>query len=166
MSLIRCPECGKEMSDKAETCPNCGYAERSIFGGSQKQKPKLGCLGVIALIFFAIVIFNHFGSSSSETKSAEEMKRDIEFEREYQANDAYYTATNFVKRRLKSPSEAEFPKPKYARIQLLEDGATYKIYGYVDSQNSYGATLRVNWYVKLILNGNEWQLLDMEIYER
>lgn len=24
MSLIKCPECGKEISDKALTCPNCG----------------------------------------------------------------------------------------------------------------------------------------------
>lgn len=25
MALIRCPECGKEISDLAEKCPNCGY---------------------------------------------------------------------------------------------------------------------------------------------
>lgn len=25
MALIRCPECGKEVSDKASVCPNCGY---------------------------------------------------------------------------------------------------------------------------------------------
>lgn len=25
MSLIKCPECGKEISDKAKLCPNCGY---------------------------------------------------------------------------------------------------------------------------------------------
>ena len=25
MALIKCPECGKEISDKATTCPNCGY---------------------------------------------------------------------------------------------------------------------------------------------
>lgn len=26
MSLIRCPECGKEISDTAASCPNCGYS--------------------------------------------------------------------------------------------------------------------------------------------
>lgn len=26
MALINCPECGKEVSDKAKTCPNCGIA--------------------------------------------------------------------------------------------------------------------------------------------
>ena len=25
MSLINCPECGKEISDRANSCPNCGY---------------------------------------------------------------------------------------------------------------------------------------------
>ncbi len=25
MALIKCPECGKEISDKAENCPNCGF---------------------------------------------------------------------------------------------------------------------------------------------
>ena len=25
MALIRCPECGREISDKAKSCPHCGY---------------------------------------------------------------------------------------------------------------------------------------------
>ncbi len=25
MALIKCPECGKEISDRSEGCPNCGY---------------------------------------------------------------------------------------------------------------------------------------------
>ncbi|MGX8702088.1 zinc ribbon domain-containing protein [Caproiciproducens sp.] len=25
MSMITCPECSKEISDRAEVCPNCGY---------------------------------------------------------------------------------------------------------------------------------------------
>lgn len=25
MALIKCPECGREVSDKASACPNCGY---------------------------------------------------------------------------------------------------------------------------------------------
>ena len=25
MALIKCPECGKEVSDKAAACPNCGF---------------------------------------------------------------------------------------------------------------------------------------------
>lgn len=25
MAMVKCPECRKEISDKAESCPNCGY---------------------------------------------------------------------------------------------------------------------------------------------
>lgn len=25
MALIKCPECGRKVSDKAKTCPDCGY---------------------------------------------------------------------------------------------------------------------------------------------
>ena len=25
MGLIKCPECGNEISDKAQSCPKCGY---------------------------------------------------------------------------------------------------------------------------------------------
>jgi len=28
MALIECPECGKQVSDQAESCPNCGYPLR------------------------------------------------------------------------------------------------------------------------------------------
>ena len=28
MALIKCPECGKEISDKAISCPNCGLPLR------------------------------------------------------------------------------------------------------------------------------------------
>ena len=29
MALIKCPECKKDISDKAEVCPNCGYELKS-----------------------------------------------------------------------------------------------------------------------------------------
>lgn len=32
MALIKCPECGKDVSDKAESCPNCGFPIESSSG--------------------------------------------------------------------------------------------------------------------------------------
>lgn len=47
MALIKCPECGKEISDKASTCPNCGFPiqqkiknEQNVSGKEQKQIKK------------------------------------------------------------------------------------------------------------------------------
>ncbi len=30
MALIKCPECGKEISDSAKQCPHCGYKSRNL----------------------------------------------------------------------------------------------------------------------------------------
>lgn len=44
MALIKCPECGKEISDQASTCPNCGFPIQQKIKNEQnesgkKQKP-------------------------------------------------------------------------------------------------------------------------------
>lgn len=52
MSLIKCPECGREnVSDTAEMCPNCGYK-------FQKSIDKKIIIGVcIAVVVIALIIF-------------------------------------------------------------------------------------------------------------
>ncbi len=64
MALIKCPECGKEISDKATACPNCGCPiapnkqNESLnidLNPPQKVKKKGGCLKA-SLIFFIICI--------------------------------------------------------------------------------------------------------------
>jgi len=49
MSLIKCPECNKSISSKAETCPHCGYIlEKSSF--------ILWIMGLLVLILLAASI--------------------------------------------------------------------------------------------------------------
>ena len=40
MSLISCPECNKEISDKALACPSCGYPVRGNFYGFEYRSKK------------------------------------------------------------------------------------------------------------------------------
>ena len=40
MALIECRECGKEISKKAETCPNCGSATKSGKKVKRKERHK------------------------------------------------------------------------------------------------------------------------------
>ena len=45
MALVKCSECGKEMSDTIKKCPNCGY----------KNKKKLSHLSLYDL-FLSLII--------------------------------------------------------------------------------------------------------------
>ena len=38
MSMIKCPECGKDMSDKATVCPDCGYPILEAKKALKKEK--------------------------------------------------------------------------------------------------------------------------------
>lgn len=38
MALIKCPECGKEISDKAPACIHCGFPLRPFYGGETLTK--------------------------------------------------------------------------------------------------------------------------------
>ncbi len=60
MALITCPECKKEISNKAKTCPNCG--------APVKKNQEVGCCSGCFIIFIAIFIFGKlFNSSPSNT---------------------------------------------------------------------------------------------------
>ena len=77
MALITCPECGKEISDKAKTCPNCGAPVEKKFCqycGEQIEKdcvvwPKCG-KQVANLKDDKIIINNSASSSASAMASA------------------------------------------------------------------------------------------------
>lgn len=61
MALIKCPECGKEVSSSASSCPNCGHpispketvVEKTVI----KEKKKGSCLSKILMVigFFVII---------------------------------------------------------------------------------------------------------------
>lgn len=46
MALITCPECKKEMSSSAPSCPHCGYMQKS-FETQKRRCPKCGSENVV-----------------------------------------------------------------------------------------------------------------------
>ncbi|MBP7653485.1 zinc ribbon domain-containing protein [Candidatus Dependentiae bacterium] len=66
MAMIKCKECGKEISDSVSTCPNCGKKLKT-------SKLKLGCLTLIGLIIF-IAIITSLQSGSEEKELLEKLK--------------------------------------------------------------------------------------------
>jgi len=52
MSLISCPECDNEISNKALACPNCGYPVRESFHGFEyRSKKELFGLPLVHIIY-------------------------------------------------------------------------------------------------------------------
>lgn len=53
MALIQCTECGKEYSEHAKTCPNCGYSESNKMAKNAVKKTGSGIkkVGIILLLF-------------------------------------------------------------------------------------------------------------------
>lgn len=74
----------------------------------------------------------------------------------------YEFAKNFVRDRLVSPKTSEFMPLSQAHCVLLPDQKTWKITSFVDSQNNFGAMVRIKWYVKIMDTGDTWKLLDIK----
>lgn len=81
MALIKCSECGKEISDKAKTCPNCGAPVQS---NDLKQEVSWGkAIGIIVGILF--VLFGLFLTFDGLSK----MSNDVSNSKKYDT----YTVT-------------------------------------------------------------------------
>ena len=66
MALIKCPDCGKEFSDQAAACPNCGRP--NVPPKPETPEPSFrvwGCL-LIVILFIALML----GASAKERSSA------------------------------------------------------------------------------------------------
>lgn len=97
MSLIKCSECGKEISDKAKTCPNCGapvvqqntltqndVIPPPIIKNNKPEKKKGSCLKSIGIFFGAIILLgvigNIIGGSKNNNSEKETTESTIETE--------------------------------------------------------------------------------------
>lgn len=68
MALVKCPECGNEISDKAKTCPACGWSNSAI--SARKKVNRWSVITIILAVFdilYSITIdqgalFNHRGA--------------------------------------------------------------------------------------------------------
>lgn len=113
------------------------------------KKIYLHLLSVMAIGFFA---FLAYGSSDSSNDSPSNNKF-----------LAYSYAEKFVKKKLKSPSTAEFPGTleKDEHITDLGNGE-YRIESWVDSQNSYGAQIRTSFSCTIKFEGDKVHCEDLK----
>ena len=71
MAIIKCPECGKEISDKANICPNCAYPLNSTEPQKKLiQNTAIQVLIAIPIGIFILIMIILINSESSLNKSS------------------------------------------------------------------------------------------------
>lgn len=64
MAIIQCPECKKEVSDKAQFCPSCGYAiGATVVEQTSKKWKRLQLIGAFLLVVGVITLIGGYKSS-------------------------------------------------------------------------------------------------------
>lgn len=91
-------------------------------------------------------------SSISDSEASTELTADGKFE-------AIIEAKRYITKQLKSPATADFPFLDY-RAEYNKQSATWHVWTYVDSQNSFGATIRSNWKVAIKKIPEGWKVLE------
>ncbi len=71
-------------------------------------------------------------------------------------------AEKAVKEKLKSPSTAEFSP--MSETTATKSGDTWTVSGWVDAQNSFGATMRNNYTVVIKFSGNSYEVISCTVY--
>ena len=150
MAMIKCVDCGWDISDSSKTCPHCGCATKKSILAEQERKnqeqwnnlspreKKIYTIITIAIIVLVSVFL--FKACSGSTK-----------EDDYNTESrAKVCAEMAVEDRLKSPSTAKFC-PSYEMTATNLGGDRWKVTGYVDAQNSFGAEIRESWTVVFTL---------------
>jgi hypothetical protein len=152
-----CIKCGKTVQQDIAKCPYCG-AERPADSLSTTLFVFVFSVIIIAIVYFGI---KWLFSGSTKPKKAQMPT----------ATYAYFKCQNSVKPLLKSPSSANFGSIANTSIAQLKAGMRgkkheiqYKVTGYVDAQNSFGAMIR-NYYSCKVTGqtGNTWRLDDVAL---
>lgn len=123
---------------------------------SDKEKTQetiaLVLFGVIALCIIVLFSMCVFGGKDDDSIGE---------------SDAWVCAQDVVEKNLKSPSSAKFCLMSEATIHYNgEDGggSRYTVSGYVDAQNSFGATIRQNFTVNLTVTKDGYRRATCTFY--
>lgn len=157
--LINCPECSKEVSDNAESCPSCGYklseeVKDQLRSSKRKQAEQAEHRAnhnfIVKVIFYAVLLLTLFVlwracSSSLEEAGNAGLQCD-------QAN-ARVAAQMMVKERLKNPSSADFGPISQWKFETT-DHTHWKVTSWVESTNSFNATIRTPFVANLTCKGD------------
>jgi hypothetical protein len=151
--LVKCKVCGKDVASSAGTCPHCGV--------SYPAQKMTRAAWILVLGLFLILGWCAMNSNTPEKKEERAQSH---------CDDkwaAYSMSQEFVKKSLKAPSSAEFPRMEDSEVTVDYLGdCTHEVHAYVDSQNSFGAKLRSRYTVQLKneRGTSTWTSLNVRVF--
>lgn len=135
---------GETICEKIQTCTKCGEVKKNTshkWIGATCQKPGI-CSQCSAEGYTASHEYA-FG----KCKSCGKDETFYTFTSDDDDDDFWFAVTsaqNLVKAELKAPSTAKFPWSD-DEYTVKKNGRDWKVSGYVDAQNSFGASIRTYW---------------------
>lgn len=153
LQLIACPFCAEEINAAAKKCKHCGEFLKGVVPPVPKRKwykPSRAAKYFLGFLFVVSVIGRIGDGNRSGNSSGLDTAHKLQMIK---------AAQKGVLRVLKAPGSAEFPSPTFSTheysVTAVSDG-TYRVRGYVDAQNSFGAKLRNNWEAICKGSGMNW----------
>jgi hypothetical protein len=170
MAVYKCLECKKKVSSEAEACPHCGVA---VDAAALKKKARRNGIenGVAVIVLIGAIVAlvnapdNNAANAAQNNETAEAAPATPDWKTEDHSSMAYLMAEEFIKKRLKAPSTAEFQSIWDGRKNTITRGdhQRYSIDSYVDAENSYGASIRRRFRATVKQVGkNNWQLVSLK----
>lgn len=151
MALKQCRECRNMISAKARTCPHCGAPnKRRGYGGP-------------------IVVLAAIGGIAFCTLRPIDPAEEARAESARMPTTACLIARDFVTRRLRAPSTAQFSAcyGDDLRVVAVDGSRTrFRVSGYVDAQNGFSAMIRSSYVAvveKMVGAKDEWRLIELQM---
>ena len=99
MAMIKCKECGKEISDKAKKCPHCGIKYKSESENDRKGFPT-GLMFILIVIFVAVIFlmmnYNKKDYNNSTSGTKENTNEIIENENEIKTKNEFDKINKYI----------------------------------------------------------------------
>lgn len=161
MALIKCPECGQELSDSVKRCHHCGMKikrakEKKII--SKKKKIIIWIVSIVAVAAMAVggvFCFNKVIKPANDYKSANKLLDDGKYEdavAAFEVLGAYKDSEDKIK-------EAKYRHANYMVEQEHFDDAL-AIYELLDGYSESNSKIKETYYKKAISEYNNGAYLD------
>jgi hypothetical protein len=160
MALVECAECGRGVNSRARKCPGCGCRIKRQYTFVER----LSGWTLGAAIVTGLVWIGHVNTPDEATRRVQLCENS-----DLNKRHAYTMAKEFVIKQLRAPSTAVFPGFNNEGVKADSiDTCKFRIVGFVDAQNGFGAQIRSTYSMDLSYEPgtNSWKASNLWMLSR